>query len=520
MSAGSIAEHGREGRAGRPWRGLERTATPAAIVVGVLVLLGGGLRFYGLGHQGFWYDEANTAMLMRHPAGEMLGLLPTNESTPPLYYCVAWVWTRILGSGEAGLRSLSALFGVLLIPVAYALGRTAVSRRVGLVLAALVTFNPLLIWYSQEARSYALLALLSAVTLLATVRALRTPDPRALAVWSVSAILALTTHYFAVLVVAPEALWLLIAHGRRRATLLASAVVAASGLALIPLALSQNGTHRDRWISRSPLGIRLNQVVPQMLIGPGSPDRLLVKFVAFAAAAVALGLLLFRGTGGERRIAVRIGALLLFGFGLNFLFILAGYDDLITRNLLALEAPLLIVLAIGFGARRAGWLGLLAAAVLCATGITAAVGVAADYSLQRPDWRPLAHLLGPAPPRHGPGRAFLIQRYRMLLPLSLYMPGLRRIAPVTGAIVNQFDVISISAPEQRLCWWGAACNLFPSRPQRSYRIPGFHFVWRRRVRQFTVEHFVSRHPVRIRSATVFPALHTTQLGHDDLLFQQ
>jgi hypothetical protein len=152
-------------------------------------------------------------------------------------------------------------------------------------------------------------------------------------------------------------------------------------------------------------------------------------------------------------------------------------------------------------------------------GITAAVGVAADRDLQRPDWRPLARLLGPAPPRHGPGRAFLIERYRFLFPLSLYMPGLRRIEPRVGARVNQLDVITISAPEQRLCWWGAACNLLPSSPQLAYPIPGFHFAWQRQVRQFTVQHFVSRHPIRIRSATVAPALYLTVLGKDDLLFQ-
>jgi 4-amino-4-deoxy-L-arabinose transferase-like glycosyltransferase len=491
-----------------------------AAFVGALVLLGAALRFYGLGHQGFWYDEANTAYLMRRPFGDMFGLLPTNESTPPFYYCVAWLWTRVFGPGEAGLRSLSALFGVLVIPVAYALGRAAGSRRVGAVAAALVAFNPLLIWYSQEARSYILLVLLTALALLALVHALRDPTPRALTLWSLAAVLSLTTHYYAVLVVAPQALWLLRTQGRRRGAQIAVAVVIASGLALIPLALAQNGTHRDLWIARSPLGIRLNQIVPQMLIGPGAPDRLLVKFVAFAAALTGLGLLILRASLRERRVALQLGAMVLLGFVLNIVFILVGYDDLITRNLMALVIPVLLVLSVGMGARRAGGLGLLAAAVLCAMGLTAAIGVAADRGLQRPDWRPLARMLGPAPPRHGPGRAFLIQDYRMLLPLSLYLRGLRRIAPRVGARVNQLDVISISAPEQRLCWWGAACNLLPSTPQLSYPIPGFHFVWQRRVRQFTVQHFVSRRPVWVRPAVVAPALYLTALGKDDLLFQQ
>jgi hypothetical protein len=30
--------------------------------------------------------------------GKMLGLISQSESTPPLYYCVAWVWARVLVS--------------------------------------------------------------------------------------------------------------------------------------------------------------------------------------------------------------------------------------------------------------------------------------------------------------------------------------------------------------------------------------------------------------------------------------
>jgi hypothetical protein len=520
VGVGSIAERGvRDGRWRRAAAGHNVVATPSAVIVLVLVVLGAALRFYGLNHQGYWYDEANTVFLVRHSAGQMLGLLPATESTPPFYYCLAWLWTRVFGSGEAGLRSLSALFGVLVIPIAYVLGREAVTRRVGLVLATLVAFNPLLVWYSQEARSYALLVLLTTATLLAVVRARRTPDPRAMAIWAVAAILALTTHYYAVIVIGPEALWLLWHHRRRRGVQLAVAAVVAGGLALIPLALSQNNTGRDRWISRAALGPRVNQLVPHVLIGPSVPDRPLVKFIAFAAAIAGLVLLAIRAEAAERRPAVTAGVLVLIGLALSFVFILAGYDDLITRNLLALVVPVLLVLAAGFGARRAGRLGLVAAAVLCAMGITAAVGVAADRDLQRPDWRPLIRMLGP-PPRHGPGRAFIIQRYRMLLPMSLYVRGLRRVAPRIGATVNQIDVIAIQSPHVGMCWWGAACNLQPSSLQVYYGFRGFHFVWRRQVRQFTVAHFVSRHPVRIRSATVAPAITGTHLGHDDLLYQR
>src|SRR5205807_2238531 len=120
------------------------------VIVGGLTIMAALLRFWRLGHQGFWFDEANTALLVHFSPGKMLGLLPQRESTPPLYYCVAWAWSRLLGRDELGLRSLSATAGVLTVPAIYVAGAKLCSARVGTVVAALTAFSPLLIWYSQE----------------------------------------------------------------------------------------------------------------------------------------------------------------------------------------------------------------------------------------------------------------------------------------------------------------------------------------------------------------------------------
>ena len=76
-----------------------------------LTVLGASLRFAAIGRQGFWIDEAYTAQLVHLPLGKMFGLIPQTESTPPLYYSIAWVWTRLFGDTEAGLRSLSSRHG-------------------------------------------------------------------------------------------------------------------------------------------------------------------------------------------------------------------------------------------------------------------------------------------------------------------------------------------------------------------------------------------------------------------------
>ncbi len=201
----------------------------------------------------------------------MLGLIPQTESTPPLYYCVAWVWARVFGYSETGLRSLSAVCGVVLVPVVYAGGAKLISRRAGVIAAAFAACSPLLIWYSQEARSYEMLALLSGLSLLAFAYARADPTPRALAFWVVASALALATHYYAVLAVVPEAVWLLWIHRTRRPVQIAFAVVGLCGLGLIPLAISQHGTGRGNWISNAPFWRRLGQIVPQFSSGFEGP---------------------------------------------------------------------------------------------------------------------------------------------------------------------------------------------------------------------------------------------------------
>jgi uncharacterized membrane protein len=129
--------------------------TRAAVVA--LTVLGGVLRFATLDRQSFWLDELVTVRLLRRGFTAMLGEIPTSEATPYVYYVVGWAWTHVFGLGEAGVRSLSALAGTATIPVAYAAGAALVSRRSGLIAAALVAVNPFLVWYSQEARAYELL---------------------------------------------------------------------------------------------------------------------------------------------------------------------------------------------------------------------------------------------------------------------------------------------------------------------------------------------------------------------------
>src|SRR5439155_7960031 len=133
--------------------------------------------------------------------------------------------------------------------------------------------SPLLVWYSQEARSYALLTLLSATGFLLFLWARADGGRLALAAWTAVTALSLATHYFSVLVVVPEAALLLTL--RRRDAAVAVAAAAAAGAALAPLALDQLSTHHTTWIAKLSVWLRLRQLAEQFTGGFGTSPVLL-----------------------------------------------------------------------------------------------------------------------------------------------------------------------------------------------------------------------------------------------------
>ena len=278
----------------------------------LLTALGAAMRFASIDVQSFHHDEVITAIrVIPGSFGDMLHAVKGSESNPPLYYVLAWGWAKAFGSDEVGLRSLSALLGTATVPLAYCIGAELAHRRAGLIAAALVAVSPMLIWYSQEARSYALLVLLCAASLLFFARALRTRSGRDLALWALCSALALYSHYFAVFAVGIEALWLLVAlRARWRVVLPAVAVVAAAGLALLPLVSAQvNPTHIG-WIEEGLLSTRFLETGVSFLIGEtghviAEPPR--ERYALLPAILFGVSLLLVAAWGKRRE---RRGALL------------------------------------------------------------------------------------------------------------------------------------------------------------------------------------------------------------------
>lgn len=213
------------------------------------------LRLWGLGDKGLDYDEAATALMARAPAGEIIAFhWRAAFEHPPLWQLTMRAWSLVFGQSEAALRLLPALAGALAVPLTWYWLRLIWPRRGGLRLtaAALVAASPTLVLYSQEARMYTvvvLLALLSLCLLTGIVhpRASFTHSPAhpltppldwvTLLLFIVINWLLLGYHYYSLLLVGCEALFLLMLLLRSRAWSLAPWWISAIVASVTPIAL-------------------------------------------------------------------------------------------------------------------------------------------------------------------------------------------------------------------------------------------------------------------------------------------
>lgn len=210
---------------------------PAWRPLAVLLLItagAAGLRLVGLDRESLWYDELIMARItdgsLQEPMMEVL------RSRPPLYTFAAWGWTQMWGTSEFALRSLSALSGLLAVPLMYRLGRRLFDPTTGLIAATLTAASAFMVYYSQEHRYYALYMLMSLASLVCLAEALLAPRRRWFAGFVLFTVLSYYGQYFAVFTMAAGfaavvLLWRALSPGARRGYVLSVLVI---GVGMLP----------------------------------------------------------------------------------------------------------------------------------------------------------------------------------------------------------------------------------------------------------------------------------------------
>lgn len=220
------------------------------------ILLGTAFRFFHLGTQSLWFDEAarlamassNLSSILRN-AGQ--------DTLPPFFHLTQHFWF-LLGLSDYLARFLPAVAGVLLLPVIYRLGRELFEQKTALIATALATAMPYQIYQSQQANLYALLALLSGLQMWLFWQAIQDNRWYRWLFFAACTIVGLYTHYFIAFTAATLHLFLLIyrAHYPKRWPRLFQ-VDGLVGLAFLPLVgrliKDMNQVSANFWLHRPSL---------------------------------------------------------------------------------------------------------------------------------------------------------------------------------------------------------------------------------------------------------------------------
>ena len=166
-----------------------------------LTVAGLFLRFFNLGFNSLWLDEATTYNVALGTFSGIWQAMASGDFNPPLFYWIEHVMLTV-GNNEAILRLAPALFGILTIPVLYCVGKEFLDRNVGLIAAAAAVFSPFLLYYSQEARAYSMALFFITFAMVFYLKALKDNSVRNWALFGILSALAFWSHFYVFVLIA------------------------------------------------------------------------------------------------------------------------------------------------------------------------------------------------------------------------------------------------------------------------------------------------------------------------------
>lgn len=174
-----------------------------------VLALGALVRFYALELPSMWWDEIYTPMTARYSWPFIRDWCRAIEIQPPYFY-MAMKGYMMSGVSDFALRLPFALCGVLTSLVVYFLGKRILGPAVGLAAAALIAFNPQMIWLSRTVRIYPLLHLLFALSMISFYKAYFEGNRRSEIHMYCLNFLMLLLHHSSVLIIGAEGFVLLV----------------------------------------------------------------------------------------------------------------------------------------------------------------------------------------------------------------------------------------------------------------------------------------------------------------------
>ncbi len=274
---------------GLPFTRPTRVALALAVVIVLVAAL--VMRFWT--RSDLWLDEALTVNIARQPLDQIPSFL-RRDGAPPLFYVLLHFWVGWFGTSDVAVRSLSGVFGVATIPLAWLAGRRLGGRTAAWAALLLVASSPFAVRYDTETRMYSLIALLTVLGFLAVDRALTRPRAGNLIAIGVVTGLLLYSHYWSLYLVGTVMLWLAWEAGRgrpawrrgARASFVAAAVGWLTFLPWVPTFLYQSHHTGTPWATPANFAAMVNAI--STFAGGATDQGRLLGLIFFALAGLGL----------------------------------------------------------------------------------------------------------------------------------------------------------------------------------------------------------------------------------------
>lgn len=159
----------------------KKLVTEPRVLFALALVLAIGTRFYQLGTESLWLDEAITFHRSRLPFGELIADAWKTYHNPA-YFLLIHFWMKV-GDSEFMLRLPSALFGIGTILVTFGTGRLIAGNWAGFGAALVLCLNPKSLEYDQEARMYAPYCFGASIAIYGVVWLFSNPEEAAFPVW-------------------------------------------------------------------------------------------------------------------------------------------------------------------------------------------------------------------------------------------------------------------------------------------------------------------------------------------------
>lgn len=319
-------------------------------VIALTFALAMALRLYRLTSLDVWFDEV-ALLLQTKMSFAQIWTFCKDENFPPLYGWILKAWSFISPS-DNWLRFLSTLLGSLIPPAAYLLGKEIYSRKLGVLLSFICLLSSPLLFYSQIIRMYSLWVLLSIISYLTFIRALKTGQWKYWIILAAANLLGFYTFLFTVFIIEAEAAILVFKYRLHGGHYRQYLVTHLPAFVLMMLWITTLLFRYEKVYEYVPWRLTYRAVVNVgIYFGTGTPLGERLKFVALMNLPFFLGLLLGIPKWRKNPWVMTAGFLFLIGGGIVAVISTVGHSMFFGRYLLFIQ-PLYMALALF------GWLTL------------------------------------------------------------------------------------------------------------------------------------------------------------------